>query len=363
MHGPSSAFPRLPLALLGMLLGMLFPAPVLEAVPIPPGGAQAGATHTFQPVSDVQQYPDPQTRAVLAKLAVLDVLHPQTVEDLRRAFPVYASLAGPPEKVFSVEDQTIPGPAGDLPARLYTPRAAHGLPIFVFFHGGGFVAGSLNDYDVPLRAIANRCDCLVVSVAYRLAPKHHFPAALDDAYAATQWVAAHAAEIGGDSLRIAVGGDGAGGNLAAGVTLKARESGGPALVLQVLICPVLDATMLTRSRITSKDPVFSTDTMLAVTAAYVSLETDLTNPYLSPIFAKNFRQLPPAFVITDQDDPQRDEAGQYAQKLKEAGVPVEVVNYPGVFHGFFLMPGALDAARKAVHQTGRALDHAFRKVN
>jgi acetyl esterase len=127
----------------------------------------------------------------------------------------------------------------------------------------------------------------------------------------------------------------------------------------VLICPVLDATMLTKSRLVSHDPVFSTDTMLAVESAYVPLEVELTNPDLSPVFAKDLRGLPPAFVITDKDDPLRDEAGLYAEKLKEAGVPVEVVSYPGAIHGFFLMSGALDAGKDSLNQVGRALQKAF----
>ena len=200
-----------------------------------------------EPPPPPQPPTDPQVKAIIAKMNAAGVLHPQNLEEARKAYLFYAQFAGPPEHVFQVEDRQIPGPAGNIPIRLYAPRAGGGLPVFVFFHGGGFVTGNLDTHDPPLRAIANRCECLVVSVAYRLAPEHPYPAATDDAYAATKWVANHAAEIGGDASRIAVGGDGAGGNLAAVVTLMARDQGGPRLIYQVLIYPILDSLMLTHS--------------------------------------------------------------------------------------------------------------------
>jgi len=315
----------------------------------------------LQALPDAQASADPQVQAVLQKLAAANALSPTTVEEGRRAVTVYASLAGSPEKVYRVENRKIPGPGGELAIRLYAPRAGAGLPILVFFHGGGFAAGTLDDYDVPVRAVANRCGCLIVSVAYRLSPEHKFPAAVQDALAATQWVAAHAAEIGGDPQRIAVGGDGAGGNLVAVITRKARDLGGPALVYQVLIYPALDATMLTKSRLTSHDPLLPPDTMLAAEGAYIPLDVELTNPDLSPIFAKDLRGLPPALVITDRDDPLLDEASLYAGRLKDAGVPAEVVAYPGAIHGFFLMAGALDTGKDSQEKIGQALQRAFAK--
>jgi len=347
----------------GLLIGMLGFAQLSAAESSgrsrnPAAGTQAAS----QEKPEAETNPDPQVQAVLEKLASLKVLNPQTTEDVRRAFPVYASLGGPPEKVYRIQERRIPGRAGELAIRLYFSGPGKELPVFIFFHGGGFVAGTLDDYEVPLRAVTNRCDCLVLSVAYRLAPEHHFPAALDDAYAATQWVVAHAAEIGGDPRRVAVGGDGAGGNLAAAVTLMARDRGGPPLVFQVLIYPVLDATMITRSRILSRDPIFSTDTMLAMTGAYVPVDVDLTNPNVSPVYAQNFGHLPPALVITDRDDPVRDEARTYGKKLREAGVPVEFVSYPGAIHGFFLMTGALDAGKQSVERIGNTLRQAFEKA-
>jgi acetyl esterase len=322
----------------------------------------AGAAPALQAPSASEADQNSQVQTVLQKLAAANALYPKTVEEGRRAFQIYASLAGSPEPVSRIENRKIPGPGGDLAIRLYAARTGAVLPIFIFFHGGGFVAGTLDDYDVPMRAVANRCACLVVSVAYRLAPENQFPAATKDAFAATQWVAAHAAEIGGDPRQIAVGGEGAGGNLAAVVTLKARDLGGPPLVFQVLICPVLDATMLTKSRLTSHDPIFSTDTMLAAEGAYIPHDVELMNPELSPLFAKDLRSLPPAFVITDKDDPLLDEANLYAEKLKEAGVSVHVLAYPRAIHGFFLMSGALESGKDALEQIARALQTTFTRA-
>jgi acetyl esterase len=196
----------------------------LKPAPVPPGGPPKEST-------------DPQVKAVLDQMAAAGLLDPKTLEQARKSFLFYSKFAGPPEPVFHVEDRKIPGPAADLPIRVYVPRAGGGLPVLVFFHGGGFVEGSLETHDPPLRAIVNRCECLVVSVAYRLAPESPYPAATDDAYAATKWVTEHAEEIGGDRRRIAVGGDGAGGNLAAVVTMMARDRGTPHLIYQVLIYP------------------------------------------------------------------------------------------------------------------------------
>jgi acetyl esterase len=306
---------------------------------------------------------DPQVKAVLDQMAAAGVLHPTTLEQWRKAYLFYAKFAGAPEKVFHVEDRAIPGPGGNIPIRLYVPRDGTGLPVWVFFHGGGFVTGSLDTHDVPLRAVANRCDCLVVSVAYRLAPENHYPAATNDAYAATKWVADHAAEIGGDAGRIAVGGDGAGGNLASVVALMAHDQAGPHLIYQVLIYPTLDLTMLSPSRIVANDPVFTTDAMLATTSTYVPVNTDLELPYLSPVDAKSFQGLPAALIITDEDDPVRDEAERYASELKSAGIHVDLSRYPNMIHGFFLMAGALDAGKQSIDQVGAALKQAFKNAN
>jgi len=304
---------------------------------------------------------DPQVKAVLDKMAAAGVLHPATVEEVRKAFPFYATLSGKPERVFRAENRAIPGPAGNIPVRIYIPHRGRGLPILVFFHGGGFVAGSLDTHDTVLRAVTNRCGCVVVSVGYRLAPENPYPAAPDDAYAATKWVADHAPEIGGDARRIAVGGDGAGGNLAAVVTLMARDRGGPQLVYQVLIYPSLNA-IVQASRYISKDPILTPDTQAAILGAYVPLTHDLQDPFISPVYAKSLKNLPQALVVTDEDDPARDEGDAYAKKLAADGVHVKVSPYPNMIHGFLLMAGELDAANKAIAEISEGLKGAFERA-
>lgn len=217
--------------------GFFFPLIVLSQAPAIPGSAVQDSAPYGRPLKPPPVPPggppkestDPQVRAVLAQMAAAGPLHPATLEQARKSFLFYAKFAGAPEPIFHVEDRKIPGPAGDIPIRVYAPRGGGDLPVLVLFHGGGFVYGGLDTHDSTLRAIANRCDCLVVSVAYRLAPENPYPPAADDAYAATKWVAEHPQEIGGDPRRIAVGGDGAGGNLAAVVTMTARDRGGPHL--------------------------------------------------------------------------------------------------------------------------------------
>jgi len=302
-------------------------------------------------------------KAVLDKIAAAGVAHPTTVADVRRAYLFYPKLSGSPEHVFRVENRQIPGPAGNIPVRIYSPGATDGLPILVFFHGGGFVAGSLATHDTPLRSVANRCQCIVVSVAYRLAPDNQYPAATEDAYAATKWIADHGSDIGGDSHRIAVGGDGAGGNLAAVVTLMARERGTPHLIFQVLIYPMVDATIMRPSWWTESNALtVSRESKNDILSMYLPPTGDLKDPLVSPIFAENLKNLPPALVITDEDDPMRDEGEEYAGRLTQDGVPANVSRYPGMIHGFFLMAGDLDAGKKCIDETASALRSAFKNA-
>lgn len=308
-----------------------------------------------------QKSVDPQVKTVLDKMTAAGVGHPTTVEAVRKAYLFYPKLSGTPEHVFRVEDRTIPGPVGSISVRVYTPSSTGGLPIFVFFHGGGFVAGSLDTHDTPLRSVVNRCECVVVSVAYRLAPEHKYPAATEDAYAVTEWVAEHGADIGGDPHRIAVGGDGAGGNLAAVVTLMARERGKPSLMFQVLIYPMLDATIMRPSWWTeSSSPTVSRETKNEILGMYLPITGNLRDPFVSPLSAQSLKNLPPALVITDEDDPMRDEGEEYADRLKQDGVPTNVSRYPKMIHGFFLMAGELDAGRKCIDETASALKTVFK---
>jgi acetyl esterase len=303
---------------------------------------------------------DPQLIPILNEMAAAKVLHPRTVDEAKHAYLFYTKFEAPPEEVLRVENKEIPLGAGSIPIRLYASSNSGNLPVWVFFHGGGFVTGSLDTHDVPLRALANRCNCLIISVAYRLAPKNPFPIPPEDCYAATKWVANHAAEIGGDSSRIAVGGDGAGGNLAAVVALMARDYGGPHLVYQILIYPILDGTMSTFAWIESADPVLTEDAMRAKWDGYLPLGTDLLNPYISPVSARSLENLPPAFIIAVAGDPLRDDAEYYAYALKAAGVSTKISRYPNMIHGFFLMSGKLDAGKKALNEIADALQRTFR---
>ena len=301
---------------------------------------------------------DPQVNLVTDRIVAAGVLHSSTIEEARRAYLFYSKLAGPPEPVFRVEDRTIPGSAGSIPIRMYFPNVSTRLPVLVFFHGGGFVAGGLDTHDTPLRSVTNR-DCLVVSVGYRLAPEYPYPAAPNDAYVATKWVADHATEMGADPKRIAVGGDGAGGNLAPVVALMARDRGDPHIVLQVLIYPVLDALMGTYSWVESDDPVLTSDSMVMKWGAYIPAATSQQVPYISPVSSTNLKDLPPTLIIMGEHDLLRDTAELYTLNLKTAGVPVHISRYANVIHSFFLMAGVLDAGKKCIDETAAALQQSF----
>jgi acetyl esterase/lipase len=306
---------------------------------------------------------DPQVKTVLDKMAVAGVARPTTVADVRKAYLFYATLSGSPEHIFRIEDREIPGPAakGNIRVRVYTPNSTSGLPIFVFFHGGGFVAGSLDTYETPLRSVAIRCQCIVVSVAYRLAPENKYPAAPDDAYAATKWVAEHGGEIGGDPYRIAVGGDGAGGNLAAGVTLMARERGAPRLIFQVLIYPTLDASTMRPAWWEETDvPTVTRDVKNDILRLYLPVTGNLRDPYVAPLHAESLKNLPAALVITYEDNPMHDEGDEYATRLRQDGVTANVSFYPDMIHGFFLMAGDLAAGKKCIDEIASGLHSAFK---
>ena len=272
----------------------------------------------------------------------------------------FSALAGIPEKVGRVENQVIPGPGGDIPVRIYTPNGEGPFPSLVFYHGGGWVIGDLDTVDVPCRLLANRANCVVVSVDYRLAPEHKFPAAADDAYAAAKWVVENGPSIKVDSSRVAVGGDSAGGNLAAVVSLMARDKNEIDLAYQLLIYPVTNHSYETVSYSDNADGYLLTkDSMIWFWDHYLRNPQDGDNPYASPLKAEDLSGLPPALVITAEFDPLRDEGEAYAQRLKEAGVSVEETRYNGMIHGFFWMPGALDQGMKAVNQAADALKRAL----
>ena len=305
---------------------------------------------------------DPQAQAVLDRMVAVGIrpAHTLTIEEARRALEAAHALGGPPEPVQRVEDRVIPGPGGDLRLRLYRPAGSGPFPILVFFHGGGWIRGSLDTHDGLCRSLANRAACLVLSVDYRLSPEVRFPAAVEDCFAATRWVADQAAALDGDPSRIAVGGDSAGGNLAAVVTLLARDRGGPALLYQALIYPVTNYAFDTPSYHENGTGYNLTrDAMIYYWNLYLGDPADGQNPLASPLKAPDLSGLPPALIITAEYDPLRDEGLAYADRLRAAGVPVQSTCYPGVFHGFLGQAALIDKGKQAIEEVAAALRSAF----
>jgi len=281
-----------------------------------------------------------------------------TVAEARRAERA-ARQTTAPEPVAVVADRWIPGPGGPLRIRLYLPERGEPLPVLVYFCGGGWVLGSIAASDAICRRLALATSCAVAAVDYRRAPEHPFPAAVEDCAAATRWVAAHAAELGLDPTRVAVGGGGAGANLAAAVTRLALERG-PSLVFQLLVYPPTDYRADTPSLRECGDPWFFDRAALAwCWSHYLRRDADGDDPLASPLRAGVFHGLPPALVITAELDPLRDEGELYAGKLAAAGVPTELVRYDGMVHGFFGLAGAVDAAVHAQALAADALRRAF----
>lgn len=272
----------------------------------------------------------------------------------------FSALAGQPEDVGQVENCTIPGPGGEIPIRIYTPKGEGPFPSLVYYHGGGWVIGDLETVDVPCRLLTNRANCVVVSVDYRLAPEHKFPAAIEDAYAAAKWVVENGPSIQVDPSRVAVGGDSAGGNLAAVVSLMARDKNEIDLAYQLLIYPATNHSFETVSYRENADGYLLTkENTIWFWHHYLRNDEDGQNPYASPLLATDLSGLPPALVITAEFDPLRDEGEAYAQRLKEVGVQVEQTRYDGMIHGFFWMPGALAQGMDAINQAADALKLAF----
>jgi acetyl esterase len=284
------------------------------------------------------------------------VLSPKALREGYRALVV--GRRGP--EVARVEVRRIPGPAGEIPVRLYHPRPSGSLPLLVFLHGGGFVVCDLDTHDPLCRLLANAVDCAVLSVDYRLAPEAKFPAAPEDCYAATRWAAENARALGADPSRIAVAGDSAGGNLAAVVAQLARDRSGPRLAHQLLIYPVTNHAFDTPSYRENAEGYFLTRAMMQwFWNHYLERPEQGRDPRASPLLAKELSGVAPATVITAEFDPLRDEGEAYAERLRVAGVPVELQRYDGMFHGFFAMTEMLDTARDAMEHARERLRAAF----
>jgi acetyl esterase len=304
----------------------------------------------------------PQCKAFLDMLAAAGGpgIHELPVDEARKVPYRMIELGGPEEPVAQVDARTLPGPV-PIPVRVYRPSAAQDLPALVYFHGGGFVICNLDTHDRACRMLANASGCVVVSVDYRLAPENKFPAAVEDAYSATRYVAEHASEFGVDPSRIAVGGDSAGANLATVVTLMARDRGGPALKFQLLIYPVTDFTEhATQSeRDYGQGHFLEEEQMDWFADQYFATQADRHSPYASPSKASDVRGLPPAMVITGECDPLRDQGEAYAEQLRSAGVAVALKRYEGMIHPFVSLAGIVDAGRDAINDSASAMRQAL----
>jgi acetyl esterase len=300
-------------------------------------------------------HPEAQQLLDALREAGMPPFEAMTVPQAREAAKGFLDLQGEPEDI-PVDNRTIPGPAGDIPVRIYTPDGAADRPVIVYYHGGGWVIGELETVDRPLRSLAVRSGAVIVSVDYRLAPEHVYPAAFDDCYAATVWVAEHAAELGADPGRLVVAGDSAGGNLAAAVALAARDRAGPAVAAQLLIYPVTDFDFTTRSYLDNGEGyLLQRPTMQWFWAHYLGAQDLGKDPYAAPARADSLVGLPPAFVMTCEFDPLRDEGEAYAARLRDAGVPVTARRYDGMLHGFLWTLGATPSGAVAVDDLVAAL--------
>lgn len=265
-----------------------------------------------------------------------------------------------PVEMFKITNRHVKTPDFDIPIRIYQPIEGEKLPILMFFHGGGFVIGNLDTHDLICRRLAALVKCLVVSVDYRLAPEHKFPAAPNDCYAATVWAYEHADEIKGDQTRIAVCGDSAGGNLATVISMMARDQGGPKITYQVLIYPTTDGTQSSPSVDQMGEGFILTKKLMVwFLNHYKDNQTEIKDPYFSPLFAEDLSNLPPALIITAEYDPLKDEGKKYAERLRESGVPVIFKEFKGMVHVFFAMPKFLKKARQAQELVAKELRTAF----
>lgn len=304
---------------------------------------------------------DPHAKRLLDMMAVASPKAGSrvTVETRRESFRKLMALSRSEAAVMGL-NQTIPGPAGPIPLRIYTPattpRAT--LPALIFFHGGGLVAGSLDTHDALCRTLAEGIGAKVVAVGYRLAPEHPFPAAIEDSVAATKWVFENAATLEIDPIRIAVGGDSAGGTLAAVVTQLAKEAGGPRIAFQLLLCPVLDFGTETPSRREfAEGHLLDRTTMETDLAHYVP--GDLMDPRVSPLRALDLDGLPPAAIHTAEFDPLRDEGEAYARRLADAGVAVSHTCHTGLIHHFYGLTTVIPSAGAAMNMICREVRAAL----
>ena len=295
---------------------------------------------------------DPQIQALLDLRAKLPALHTLSVADARVQMAARDIPGLRKPEIGSIVNRDMQGPGGSLPLRIYTPNGTGPFPLMVFFHGSGFVVCGLDTHDAMCRNLCAGTGSVVVSVDYRLAPEHKFPAAPDDCLAATRWVADNASALNGDGGRIMVAGDSAGGNLAAVTALRIRDEGGPRLIGQMLIYPVTDYFQPGTPSMTENAEGYglTRDGMIWFWNHYVRSAADGVHPHASPLRSATLAGLPSAYVATAEYDPLRDEGEHYADAMRAVGVPVEMKRFAGMNHGFFFFPGLVDTAGQAMDE-------------
>ena len=303
---------------------------------------------------------DAQIESVMEQVAALGFPPSHTVSAQEARSNAKARPRGKGPDVHKVEDIKIPSDAGPIPARIYTPSDETSLPVLVWFHGGGWVVGDLESADATARHLCNESSSVIISIDYRLAPETKFPGASDDCYTATQWVSENASSLNADPDKIAVGGDSAGGNLAAVVSLMARDKQGPNIGFQLLVYPVTEMNFNTKSYIDNAEGYqLSRDGMIWYWDHYLEDKEAANNPYASPMKAQSLQNLPPALIITAEYDPLRDEGKAYAERLKAEGVTTQYTMYSGMIHGFFGMASVVDKGRAAVKEAADAMRKAL----
>lgn len=311
-------------------------------------------------------YEDPQVKAWLDVFLeqVKDAPSPQemSMEEWRSMNSKFWKTVDPPVRnLYKMDDIQVPGPAGDIRCKLYVPKKTDKLlPALAYFHGGGVCLLSPDDYHGQSSVLSEEADCIVLAPAYRLAPEHPCPAALDDCYAVMRYLQEKGNEIGVDQQRVAIAGDSGGGYLTCAVTHKAKREGTPQPILQIPIYPVVDVGCETRSRL-EQDTFLQTD-VVKYTVGELYAKGNILDPIVSPLREKDFTGLAPAYIITAEFDPLRDEGEIYAHKLRAAGVRTFYHCYENMYHGFFSFGALFDVARLANQHVSGALREAFRKV-
>ena len=310
---------------------------------------------------------DPQFKKYLKEVKLKQNLAfsiPDIEKSRMLADEITCSEISKPEKVFDLTDIVIRGYKNDITLRLYKPERKPPLPILLFFHGGGWVFGNLKNYESFCTQIVNLSSSAVVSVDYNLAPEHKFPEPVEDCYSSLIWILKNGKKYGLDPSRLIICGDSAGGNISAAITLMARKRGISSIRYQVLIYPVVDLSSFDYEsfKLFGTGNILDTEDMPLGIERYLNSKGERFNPYVSPILAKNFYNLPPAYVITAGYDVLRDEGHAYALELAKAGVPVSIRCYKEFMHGFFTMDAVSDAVRPAIVETAEFLKKVFNKL-